>query len=197
VLFTAFELGHPVELIPVDFAKAEHKAPAHLARQPFGKVPAAQDGDLKFYESRAICRYLVDKYASEDTIKLVPTDIKKRAIFEQWMSLESTTYTPEITTLLKSFFGAKYFGMPVDAEANKKALDNLIRDGHVLNKELEGKKWIVDDTFSLVDICFVTYIVPVSNEPEVKEWFAKYPNIGAWYNNVTSRPAYQKAAALQ
>jgi glutathione S-transferase len=195
-LFTAFELGHPVNLVDIDFTKGEHKQPAHLARQPFGKIPAAQDGDLIFYESRAICRYLVDKYASDSAIKLVPSDIKERAIFEQWMSLESTTYTPEITTILINFLGAKFRGVPMNEEACKKALDNLLRDGAVLNKQLDGKTWIVNDHFSLVDICLLTYIVNIAETPEIKEWFTSYPNIGAWYKNVTARPAWQKVVEM-
>lgn len=196
-LFTGFELGYPVELISVDLLKGEQKQPEHLARQPFGKVPAAQDGDLSFYESRAICRYLVDKYAHEDNIKLIPSDIKQRTIFEQWMSLESTTYTPEVTTILKNFFGPKLYGTQKNEEECKKAAENLIRDGAVLNKQLDGKTWIVNDTFSLVDICLVTYINPIVNEPEIKEWFAACPNIAAWFKNTTARPAFQKVLDLQ
>jgi len=196
VLFTAFELGHPVDLVTLDYAKGEYKSPAHLARQPFGKVPAVEDGDFIMYESRAICRYLVDKYADNSDIKLVPSDIKERAIFEQWMSLESTTYTPEITVILKNFFGVRYFNIPRDDEACKKAGENLFRDGAVLNKQLDGKTWIVNDKFSLVDICFLTYLVPIVDEPEIKEWFAKYPNIAAWFKNATARPGWQKVIAL-
>jgi glutathione S-transferase len=195
VLFTAFELGHPVDLITLDYTKGEYKSPVHLARQPFGKVPAVEDGDFIMYESRAICRYLVDKYADNSDIKLVPSDIKERAIFEQWMSLESTTYTPEISIILRSFFGVLYFNIPRD-EACKKAGENLLCDGAVLNKQLDGKTWIVNDKFSLVDICFLTCLVPIVDEPEIKELFAKYPNIAAWLKNATARPGWQKVIAL-
>jgi glutathione S-transferase len=196
ILVTAFELGHSVELITIDLSKGEHKRPEHLSRQPFGKIPAAQDGDLVLYEGRAICRYLVDKYANDSQIQLVPSDIKERAIFEQWMSLESTTYGPELTTILKNFYGPRYYGTSRDDEACKKALDNLLRDGAVLNKQLDGKTWVVNDHFSLVDICLVTYMTPVIEESEMKEWFAKYPNIAAWYKNVTARPAWQKVVEM-
>ena len=102
-IWTAFELAHPLELVNVDFASGENKQAPHLKRQPFGKVPAAEDGSLSFYESRAICRYLVDKY-KDAPVQLVPTDISERAVFEQWMSLESTRYTPESTIVMKNFF---------------------------------------------------------------------------------------------
>lgn len=195
VLFTAFELGHPVELIPVDMAKGEHKQPAHLARQPFGKVPAAEDGDLSFYESRAITRYLVDKYANESTIKLVPTDIKKKAIFEQWASLESTTYTPHITTILVDYFGRNFYKLARNDEACKNAAANLKKDGPILNKHLDDNEWLANNEFSLVDIHMVTYLYYIVNEPEIKEWFNENPNINAWYKRTTARPAFQQVLA--
>src|SRR5579883_1276415 len=58
VLFTAQEKGHKLELVVVDLAKGEHKSADHLSRQPFGQVPALDDGGFALYESRAIARYL-------------------------------------------------------------------------------------------------------------------------------------------
>jgi hypothetical protein len=145
--------------------------------------------------SLPVSSLMVKQSADNSDIKLVPSDIKERAIFEQWMSLESTTYTPEISIILRSFFGVLYFNIPRD-EACKKAGENLLRDGAVLNKQLDGKTWIVNDKFSLVDICFLTCLVPIVDEPEIKEWFAKYPNIAAWLKNATARPGWQKVIAL-
>lgn len=194
VLFTAFELGHPVDLIPIDLQKGEHKQPSHVARNPFGKVPVAQDGDFIFYESRAIARYLVDKY-TDASVKLVPSDIRKRAVFEQWMSLEATTFTPEVSRLLMQWV-ATLRGKPKDQAIVKQALDNLDRDGAILDKQLSGKQWIANNEFSLVDICMVTHIFPMAEEPEIRDWFKRFPHISGWYKNVVTRPAFQKIVAL-
>jgi glutathione S-transferase len=129
VLFTAFELGHPVELITIDFSKGEHKQPAHLARQPFGKIPVVEDGDYVIYEARPICRYLIEKYANDSPVQLIPSDIKQRGIFEQWMSLETNTYASEITVLVENFFATRMFNKPRNDAACKKASENLMRDG--------------------------------------------------------------------
>jgi glutathione S-transferase len=59
-------MGLPYEIVLVDLGKGEHKQPAHLAIQPFGKVPVLEDIDgTKIFESRAIMRYLVKKYPIE------------------------------------------------------------------------------------------------------------------------------------
>lgn len=52
--------------------QGEHKQPAHLARQPFGQIPALEDVDgTKVFESRAILRYLVHAYPKQAE-KIVP-----------------------------------------------------------------------------------------------------------------------------
>ena len=33
------EKNVPYELVPIDFAKGEHKTPEYLEKQPFGQVP--------------------------------------------------------------------------------------------------------------------------------------------------------------
>jgi glutathione S-transferase len=45
------------------------------------------------YESRAICRYIADKYANQGPA-LVPTDVKSKALFEQAASNEYSNFDP-------------------------------------------------------------------------------------------------------
>ncbi len=80
----------PYELSVVDFAKNEHKAEPHLGRQPFGQLPAVDDDGFAFFESRAICRYVNEKVSG----KLVPSDLKGRALMEEWISIETSNFTP-------------------------------------------------------------------------------------------------------
>ena len=39
VAFVLREKEVPFELVPIDFAKKEHKSPEYLEKQPFGQVP--------------------------------------------------------------------------------------------------------------------------------------------------------------
>ena len=48
--------------------KHEQKLPEHLKIHPMGKVPVMVEGDFVLYESWAIARYLLDKYAPDNTI---------------------------------------------------------------------------------------------------------------------------------
>ena len=86
VLCTLHETGTPFEFVTLDFGKAEHKAAAHLARQPFGQVPAIDDDGFALYESRAMIRYIDDKAGH----KLSSSDIKTRAVMEEFISVETS-----------------------------------------------------------------------------------------------------------
>jgi glutathione S-transferase len=51
-----------------------------------------QDDDgFILYESRAMCRYIARKYASQG-IPLIPTELKAEALFEQAASIETSYF---------------------------------------------------------------------------------------------------------
>jgi glutathione S-transferase len=91
VLFALAEKSVEPEVVVVDLAKGEHKLPAHLARHPFGMLPALEDGDVSLYESRAIIRYVDDKLPGT---RLPPRNRASRAAMEQWISVEQSYASP-------------------------------------------------------------------------------------------------------
>jgi glutathione S-transferase len=56
------------------------------------------DNGLILFESRAICRYIATKYASQGT-SLIPTDPIANAFFEQAASIETSNYDPFVSGL--------------------------------------------------------------------------------------------------
>ena len=69
------EKGVDYKLITLSRADGDLQSPEHLARNPRGRVPVLEDGDLILYESQAIVEYLEDRYP-EPT--LVPADLGDR-----------------------------------------------------------------------------------------------------------------------
>ena len=63
------EAGADYEIVPISFEKREHKAPAFLAINPAGKLPALVDGDTHLFENAAICLYVAEKFPAA---KLAP-----------------------------------------------------------------------------------------------------------------------------
>lgn len=84
VLCTLHEIDVPFDLNFVDLLVGEQHQAAHLARQPFGRVPTIDDDGFTLYELRAIIRYLNDQYRG----RLVPSDARNRAVMDQWIDVK-------------------------------------------------------------------------------------------------------------
>ncbi|KAE9466282.1 hypothetical protein C3L33_01806, partial [Rhododendron williamsianum] len=52
VIVCLLEMGVDFELVPVDLESGEHKKPEFLLRQPFGQVPAIEEGDFRLFVAR-------------------------------------------------------------------------------------------------------------------------------------------------
>jgi glutathione S-transferase len=105
VMIVLHEKHVPFEFINVDLCKGEQRRPEYSDVHPFTQVPVIvcishlnkficllliniqffewqDDNGFMLYESRAICRYLEEKYSNRGT-KLNPTDLHKRALVDQ------------------------------------------------------------------------------------------------------------------
>lgn len=184
VLMTLAETNIPHEMIVVDFAKGEHKAPAHVARQPFGQVPAMHDGDFELYESRAICRYISEKASSA----LIPSDLRDRARMEQWISVETSNFTPPVM----KFIYHGIFQRTQTPETLATATEQTTTALDIMERQLANTPYLAGGTFSLADICFMPYI-EYAMSTQAKELFTSHPHVSAWWNKISERPTWKKA----
>jgi glutathione S-transferase len=114
-----YEKKVPYQLYPIDLTKGEHKTPEYLDKQPFGQVPYIDDDGYTLYESRAITRYIDTKYPNQGP-KLIPTDLKKYAQYEQAASNETSNYDPYVSGLVYEKVFKPYSGGKPDEVAVKK-----------------------------------------------------------------------------
>jgi glutathione S-transferase len=185
VLMTLAETNTPNEFVLVDFAKGEHKAEPHVHRQPFGRVPALKDDGFEMFESRAMCRYINDRASG----KLVPSDAKAHAKMEQWISVETSEFTPNAM----KFVYEHIFKRPQGPEVLEAAGKGLDASTAVLDKQLATTAYLAGDEFSLADVCFMPYFEYAMGTP-AKEILAKHPHVMAWWNKVSERPTWKKVA---
>src|SRR5215467_5096674 len=141
VLMTLAETNQPHEFVLVDFAKGEHKQAPHTDRQPFGQVPAMQDGDFAMYESRAMCRYINDKVNGS----LVPRDLRDRARMDQWISIESENFSGNVM----KFVFHHMFKRQQAPEVLETAGANLDKALAVIDRQLATSPFIAGDAFTL------------------------------------------------
>ena len=80
------ELGLTYHAEHLDFASGQHKAPAHVALNPNGRIPTLVDhtnGDFVVWESNAILLYLVERYDKAGRLSVAGE--KERAEVVQWL----------------------------------------------------------------------------------------------------------------
>lgn len=187
VLFTLNETNTPYELTLIDFTKGDHKAPAHVARQPFGQMPALEDGSFAMYESRAMARYIDEKAGH----KLTPKDAQGRARMEQFISIETSNFSSHAM----QFVYVAVFKRDVPAEKMAEAGTKLELCCSVLDKQLASTKaFLAGDELSIADICYAPYIEYAMAHPDAKAIFGKHTHMTAWWNRVSERAAWQKTA---
>lgn len=185
VLTTLLENGTSYEFVLVDLMKGEHKQPAHLARQPFGQVPAVDDSGFMLFESRAICRYLNETAGG----KLVPADARGRAIMEQWISVEVSNFTPHAMKFVYHHVFQRAQEPAVLQAAEAKLTEAL----GIMDAQLAKQPAFAGADFSLADISFMPYVDYVMMTP-AKELLAKWPHVMAWWGRVSERASWKKVA---
>lgn len=181
------EVGLPYQVKWNDVQKGEHKQPAHVKHNPFGKVPAMSDGDFSLFESAAIVNYIADKAG-----KLIPkAGTRERALHDQWcFAAVNTVEQPVFDVFVCDTFAKDTPGV---AERRAASLTNAKARMGVLDKELSGRDYIAGNSFSAADIMMTT-VLAYARAPEI---LADAPHVCAYLERCTSRPAYQKALALQ
>src|SRR6478735_4079837 len=91
------EAGQPYEVRLVSFRAM--KEPAHLALNPFGKIPTYEEGDLALFESGGIVFHIAERHAG-----LLPIDPNARARAIAWMFAALNTVEPPILELVNARF---------------------------------------------------------------------------------------------
>lgn len=178
-LWVARELGLMVE--NVELSAEEAKAPAYLAINPNGKVPALTDGDLTIFESLAQSLYLAKKYG---TGKLYPVAIEDEARVWQWtLWAVAELEKPLVTCLMERVIRSEDQRNAAAADAAERDLQKPLA---VLNAALDGREWLFDD-FSVADIN-VAAVAALAKPGKVD--LAVFPNLVRWLDRATSRPAY-------
>ena len=112
------EKGVEWEIRDLDMAGKEHKSPGYLAINPYGRVPALVDGDLRLAESSAILGYLE---ATHPEPPLVPADVAGRAEVEMHTKLCDLQLAAHVGTIIfpKRFIPESRWRLEAMADASK------------------------------------------------------------------------------
>jgi glutathione S-transferase len=170
--------------------KGEGHGPEHLARQPWGQVPVWEDDDgWQVYESRAICRYLDGKLPGAS---LLGNDLRQRALVEQWISIETSNFTPGAMKIIYNLVFNKFWGKDADMAVVEEGRTIVRKAVAVMERQLANQNFLAGDGLTLADIGFMPYIEYLAMAGELG-LITDSPKVGAWWHRVSERPTWQQA----
>jgi len=164
----------PVEEKPADF----------MAIHPPGTMPVYQDDDFIMTESWAINLYLARKYQPD----LMGADLEEEGKVYQWTLFAATDLEKTAHECINhSGFDEAH---PLDEEKFEAAKKQFRHVLATVDKALQGREYLVGDTFTLADLhvaCLIAFPV-LSSIPR-----DDYKNIKPWLQKCTRRPAFAKS----
>ncbi|KAJ5238763.1 hypothetical protein N7468_003382 [Penicillium chermesinum] len=174
------ELNLPYEHKILDFK--DIKAEPYVSINPNGRVPAIEDPNtgISLWESGAILEYLVETYDKDKKISFAQ-GTPEYFQAKQWLHFQMSGQGP--------YFGQAVWFANYHPEKLPSAIERynkeIRRVCEVLNGFLAGKEYLVGNKFSYVDLAFIPWFkIPVAADA-VKD----FPNLSAWLERITSRPA--------
>jgi glutathione S-transferase len=177
------EVGCPYRTELLDYGMGGMKAPAYLAINPMGKVPAIRHGDTVVTEAAAICAYLADGFPATG-LAPAPSD-PLRGIYYRWL-----------------FFAAG----PLEAAATNKAMKFSVPAGlermmgygryedamNALEGAVKQRQYLVGDRFSAADV----YVGSQIGFGMRFDTIEKRPAFEAYWARLSARPAAIRAREI-
>jgi glutathione S-transferase len=178
------EIGLPYRERLVAGAGSE-KSPDHIADQPFGQVPVYKEAGLTLFESGAILIHIGEKDE-----RLLPRDPNARARAIGWMIAALNSIEPFSQTVF--FIGMVGAGKDWQDEAKSAVRPFADMRLAQLSAALGDKQWL-EDRFTIGDLAMID-VLRAAREPGM---VAAHPNLVAYIERGTSRPAFKAAMAAQ
>jgi glutathione S-transferase len=139
------ETGVKYDYVVVNVREGGTRTPEFLARNPGGKIPFLEDGDVKLFESMAINFYLAEKYAPE----LWASDPYERAQIHQWSLWAATNLQPQALTVMHNTM------LLPEPERNAKLIEPAKQECQrflgVLEELMSGD-YLVGNRFTVADV---------------------------------------------
>jgi glutathione S-transferase len=142
------EVGRPYRTEILDYGTTM-KAPAYLAINPMGKVPAIRHGDMVVTEAAAICAYLADVFP-EAGLAPPPGD-RSRGLYYRWLFFAAGP--------LESALSNKAFGFEVPADRRGMIGYGSVEDVvNALEYAVSQSDYVAGDRFTAADVYVGSHI---------------------------------------
>lgn len=188
VLWCCEELEVPFENVEAGGPFGGTDTSEFLVMNPNGLVPAISDDGFSLWESNTIVRYLSARYGAG---ALWPEDPASRALADKWMDFQLGALWPA--------FRGGYLGLTRtppeerDPATIQGSLDRTAELLATLDNHLSHSEYVARDRPTIGDVAL---------GPVVYRWLnieidrPALPNLEAWHERLTERPAYRKTVMV-
>ena len=178
------ELGLEYEAIPLDTRKGDQHTQSYVDINPNAKAPSIIDNGNVVFDSNAILLYLGEK-----TGNFMPDNsLKSRADLLSWLMFVATGVGP--------YSGQSVHFQHMAPEKIKYAINRYVYEAErhydILDKRLDQNKYMLGDTYTIVDMCvwgWARMLPKVIAEGELE----KRKNLNRLMTEINNRPASKKA----
>jgi glutathione S-transferase len=173
------EMGQPYRTEILEYGTTM-KAPAYLAINPMGKVPAVRHGDVTVTEGAAICTYLADAFPQAGLAP--PPESPLRGPYYRWMFFAAGPVEAAVSN--------KSLGFEVPREKEPSiGYGNLGRVMDTLESAVKDREYIVGDRFTAADVFLGSYIGWGMHFGSIE----KRPAFEQYWERIGARPACVRA----
>jgi glutathione S-transferase len=176
------EIGQPYRTELVDYGTTM-KAPAYLAVNPMGKVPAIRHGDVVVTEAAAICAYLADAFPGARLAP--PSGDRLRGPYYRWLFF--------VAGPLEAAWTNNAMGFVVPPERERMMgygrFENVI---NTLEGAVSGAEFVVGDSFSAADVYLGSSIGFGMQFGAIE----KRPAFEQYWRRLSARPAALRAKQI-
>lgn len=169
----------PHEEINLDLGAKEHKAPAYLAVNPRGEVPAIDDAGTVIWDSAACLVYVARKHGGDQWLPVDPAGL---AEVMQWLALAATELQCGLQYARR---GVKQGRWTLGTAETAPAFGRTGLD--VLEARLRDNLWLALGRPTIADVACHPYValapegnVPLDAHPSVRAWLDRCRALPGW-----------------
>lgn len=182
------ETGTPYELVPVDTRKGDQFKPEFVALNPNAKTPVLTDGDATIFDSNAILLYLAEK-----TGQFLPENTPKaRGDMLSWLMFVATGIGP--------YCGQAVHFSRFAPEKLPYAINRYAREAErhwgIVDAQLAKHHYMLGDAYTLIDMSVWGWATRLGFAVG-DDWATMFPNVKRHLDEISARPAAQRAVALK
>lgn len=182
------ELGLDYEVERFALGDKAMRAPEYTSKNPNGRVPTLEDGDVVISESPAIAEYLVARYGNGRFVPAV--DSPDFPVYLQWLHYaEGMIMMPMGNIVVETIL------LPPERRSEehaKRALKVLGRMLHAVETHMDGREYLAGDFTAADTITGHTVLMCKRLNADM----TGMDNLAAYMARLEARPALQKALAL-